>query len=371
MAIVVYNGQLNQNEIYAAQFNQIISQLTFGDMIKGPMFELVNQARVDGSMYGDTKTYNSTNISTTSEWGNDAEATKLLEIDRQEDVSTQAISLDVFRQIRLTVDNYLSKRAFMDEGAFQQFQSVLLGTIKDTRDVYDATTYNAYIGTHKSDIPAQNINVDLTAATEGLTGEEKARVRVQTVAKAIADVQSKLEYLDTEMTNQYGYERARDMNDFMVVWNADYVNEFTKVGVPYNSSFHPDVSGAIPSFGKYKLPSFCFGDINTTKKTGDGSTIYSLKEQVVSKSDGSTPSHVWATQAIPNGLDAPANTSYTVNKKVICKIYKKGAVPYMSAFETATDFFNPRSLTETHYLTFGRNTLEALYESPYITLTEV
>lgn len=366
MAITTYGGQLNQNEIYASQFNQIISQLTFGDMIKGPMFELVNMARVDGSMYGDTKLYTSTNILTTSEWGNDAEAMNLLELDRQDEVSTQALTLDVFRQIRLTVDNYLSKRMFMDEGAFQQFQSVLLGTIKDTRDVYDATTYNAYLGTHKSDIAAQNISVDLTTATTGLNGEEKARVRAQTIAKALADLETKIEYLSTDISNQYGYERARDFDDFVVVWNADYVNEITELDIP--TIFHNE--GLVKKFGEYKLPSFCFGDINTAGKAGDGSTVFSLKEQVLEDSK-KKKHHVWATQAIPTDCTAPANTSYTKNAKVICKIYKRGAVPYMSAFETATDFFNPRSLTETHYLTFGRNTIEALYESPYITLTEI
>jgi hypothetical protein len=46
----------------------------------------------------------------------------------------------------------------------------------------------------------------------------------------------------------------------------------------------------------------------------------------------------------------------------------KDSVPYMSGFEVGTSFFNPRSLTETNYLTFGHNTLEYLKDKPFITV---
>jgi hypothetical protein len=41
----------------------------------------------------------------------------------------------------------------------------------------------------------------------------------------------------------------------------------------------------------------------------------------------------------------------------------------MSAFEVGTSFFNARSLTSNHYLTFGHNTLERLVDKPFITVT--
>ena len=43
----------------------------------------------------------------------------------------------------------------------------------------------------------------------------------------------------------------------------------------------------------------------------------------------------------------------------------------MSAFETGTTFFNPRSLTENHYLTFGHNTLKYLKNYPFITVKAI
>ena len=107
--MATFNGQLHPNEIFGALYNMIISQEVFADNIKGS--DLVDQARVDGGLFGDTKLYYSTDALASSAWGNDAEATNLLELHRPEVPECQAIVLDKFRQIRLTVDNYLSKRA--------------------------------------------------------------------------------------------------------------------------------------------------------------------------------------------------------------------------------------------------------------------
>ena len=118
-------GKLGSNEIFGALYNMIISQEVFADNIKGT--DLVDQARVDGGLYGDTKLYYSTDALKSAEWGNDEEATNLLQLYRPETPECQAIVLNKFRQICLTVDDYLSKRAWADEGAFSSFNSVMTG----------------------------------------------------------------------------------------------------------------------------------------------------------------------------------------------------------------------------------------------------
>ena len=70
---------------------------------------------------------------------------------------------------------------------------------------------------------------------------------------------------------------------------------------------------------------------------------------------------------IPAGVEIAAGEGYTVDPDIICKIVVK-LPPFMSAFEVGTSFFNPRSLTENHYLTFGHNTLAALKNYPFVTL---
>jgi len=57
-----YTGKLNANEIFASIFNMLISQQVFADNIKDTKSSLVDAARVDGSMYGDTKLYYATDV---------------------------------------------------------------------------------------------------------------------------------------------------------------------------------------------------------------------------------------------------------------------------------------------------------------------
>ena len=149
---------LNPNEIFASLANMIISQEVFADNL-GKHQTLVDKARVDGSLYGDKKLYYATDVLESHVWGADAEAGNLLALDRPQDPEVQAITLDVFRQIRLTVDNYLTKQAWSSEGAFSSFNSVMLGWMRETKRVYDGTLYNVLIGTNESAIGAQKQTV--------------------------------------------------------------------------------------------------------------------------------------------------------------------------------------------------------------------
>ena len=358
--MATFTGKLNSNEIFASLFNMIISQQVFADNIKGTGSSILDSARVDGSMSGDTKLYYSTDVLQSYEWGNDAEAENLLKLYRPKAPEVQSITLDVFRQIPLTVDNYLSKRAWGSESSFSEFNSVMLGWIRNTKKVYDATTYNAFIGTAKSSKAAENISVDVTTAVTGLTGEEKARVEAQTIAEAIAKLMSRLKDMSRDY-NDYGYMRSYEMDDLLFVFNEDAIAKIEKRDLP--TIFHKDI---IEQMGKSSLPARFFGDVNSGATKGDGVKVRSLIEQTIGSN------HYFAGDLIATSDTAPAGKSYTVNDKVLFKVIHKGpaSVPYMSAFEVGTSFFNPKSLTETHYLTWGHNTLEYLKEFPYITVVQ-
>ena len=56
--------------------------------------------------------------------------------------------------------------------------------------------------------------------------------------------------------------------------------------------------------------------------------------------------------------------------KVIAIVTTADVVPFMSAFEVQTNFFNPKSLTENNYLTWGHNTLERLLDRPFVHIRE-
>ena len=120
-----FTGTLRHNEIFSAIYNMIISQQVFADNIAGTNSKLVDEAKVDGTLYGDTKLYYATDCLQSKEWGNDAEATNLLALHRPKAPEVQALMISNFRQISLTLDNYLSKRAFSTIDAFSQFNSVM------------------------------------------------------------------------------------------------------------------------------------------------------------------------------------------------------------------------------------------------------
>ena len=358
-----YNGQLNTNEIFSAIYNMIISQQVFANNIKGTKSSLVDAARVDGTLYGDTKLYYSTDVLKSAPWGNDAEAVNLLALHRPKAPSVQAVTLDKFRQISLTVDNYLSKRAFSTENAFSEFNSVMLGWIRDTKKVYDSTTYNAFLGTEETTEGKQDVSVQLIA---GDTAEETNRLQAQKVAQTMADILVDLEDV-TRDYNDYGYLRSYTADDFRFVWNSAWVNQIRKVDLP--TIFHKDM---IDKFAEYTLPARYFGKVNGTSVTNsDGITIRSLIEQDVVDGDGQTY-HLFAGDIIPEDVnladgDTIVYPSYTEDSTIAFKIVHKQSIPYMSAFEVGTSFFNPKSLTENHYLTFGHNTLVHLKEFPLIT----
>lgn len=374
-----YAGRLNANEIFASIFNMIISQQVFADNIKDTKSSLVDAARVDGSMYGDTKLYYATDVLRSYAWGGDAEAANLLALDRPEDPKCQAITLDVFRQIRLTVDNYLTKRAWSTENAFNEFNSVMLGWIRDTKKVYDSTTYNAFIGTYETAEGKQTQTVVLP--TDDTNQEAENRLQAQAIATKVADILVDLEDVSREY-NDYENLRSYSADDFRYVWNAAFVNKIRKLDLP--TIFHKDF---IDKFAEYTLPARYFGKIGGAGTEGeviaDGLTIRSLVEQDVTLTTpyvfkGQTISsgskfHVFAGDIIPNGVivATPGGVQvpyYTEDSSIVCKIIHKSAVPYMSGFEAGTSFFNPRSLTENHYLTFAHNTIEALHDKPFITL---
>lgn len=353
-----FSGQLNSNEIFSALYNMIISQQVFADNIKGTNSALVDSARVDGSLNGDTKLFYSTDVLRSHAWGNDNEATNLLALDRPNAPQVQSITLNVFRQIRLTTDQYLSKRAWADEGTFQNFTSVMMGWIKETKRVYDSTLYNSYIGTAKGSSNTATYNIPVGDITE--TGEDKRRLEAQMIAQYLADLMVNMTDISRDF-NDYKQLRSYDKSEIRIVWNSKWLNKITKLDLP--TIFHKD--GLLEGLNKDVLPSRYFGNINTSAGSVTTNTnVRSLYEADYTDSS-SVKHHIFAGDLLPNNVSYLANTTYTEDDTIICKVMTK-LPPYMSAFEVATSFFNPRSLTENNYLTFGHNTLEYLKAFPLV-----
>ena len=402
---------LNPNEIFGSIGNMIISQQVFADNL-GKHQTLVDKARVDGGLFGDKKLYYATDVLKSHAWGNDSEAANLLSLDRPGAPLVQDITLDIFRQIRLTVDNYLSKRAWSNEGAFSEFNSIMLGWMRETKRVYDGTLYNCFIGateaagsyvdengsTITNAQNAQTVSIDLGTGSGhplyNLTGVEKEQMEAMLIAQGLADLFVKMgDY--SRAFNDYGLLRSYANEAIKVIWNADFVNKIRKVDLP--TIFHKE--GLVDKFEEDVLPARYFGqcidnatklaaisaETPTTGKPIDSDTgaytpgsnhangcIRSMVEKEVTVS--SVAYHVFPGDEIPAGATVAASSAdfllgevYIEKADVICKVLVK-LPPIMSAFEVGTSFFNPRSLTENHYLTWGHNTLEYLKNYPFITV---
>lgn len=376
---------LTANEIFTTLANMFISQQVFADNL-GKHQTLVDKARVDGSMYGDTKLYYSTDVLESHEWTGDLEASNLLALDRPKDPEVQAIKLDVFRQIRLTVDNYLTKRGFSTEGAFGEFNSVMLGWLRETKRVYDGTLYNTFIGTDETSTGKQQLTIT-TNADGNSTGEN--------IARGMADLFTDMGDYTTDY-NDYGHLRSYSEDQIKVIWNSKYVNAVKKIDLP--SIFHDDALQSI--FVGDVLPQKYFGIPLTATNISTYSASTPTAGKPIDSDDGAyTPGtnhangcvraiyeakvtvggntyHVFPGQEIPAGATVKASgdfelgTVYIEDATIICKVLVK-LPPIMSSFEAGTVFFNGRSLTENHYLTYGHNSLAHLKNYPMVTIRAV
>lgn len=374
--MATFNGQLNFNKVFAALYNMITSQEVLSDNISETKSTLADMSRVDGSMYGDTRLYYSTDILGSIEWTGDDEAQNLLELHRPAAPEVQAIELDKFRMIPLTVDSYLSKQAFSTEGAFDAFNSQMLATMRDTKRVYDATLFNTFVGTTSSLEGKQNVIINTGAEPAGDSDAEIEaynRLYAERIAKGMADLLVDVEDISRDY-NDYGNLRSFNADDLVFVWNADVVNKIRKIDLPtiFNKA------DLVDKFAEHTLPARYFGNVNMTEGTTSGTniTVRSLVEKDYNTVKPSNPAydpkkHVFPGDLLPDNTAYAAYETYGEDPSIVCKVYHKRSVPFMTGFETGTEFFNPRSLTQTHYLIWGYNTLEYLKNYPFITVKAV
>ena len=405
MPIITTGISLNQNTITAALYNMIISQRVFDSGVAST--ELADKFKVDGTLFGDTKLYYSFDIGSPENWLNDAEAGDLLKLNRNKSGKIQSIQMGIYKIISITIDQYLSKQAFMREGSFAEFTAFLTGSLRKIKRVYDRSLINSKLGTLVGSTDACKITV---TTPQGATAEEENRLEAQALAQRFEILRAELEDNSRDY-NYFGYLRSYPADEFIAVWNVDVKSRITKVDVP--TIFHKDINEN-GGFKEYVLPKKWFGTqganetvtIATAKAAGKDLRILESGWYNVVPSEGTaitkvdkpdTPTgtpltsgtiFLWAGDVVPSAstvytdavrgctVTTTATTingllTYEVDSTVACVIVHKDALPYMSGFETGTEFWNARSLTSNHYLIFGHNELEFLEEYPRIKIKVV
>lgn len=295
--------------------------------------------------------------------------------------------------IYITTDQYLSKQAFMAEGTFAEYTSFLTGSLRKIKRVYDRSLINNKIGTLEPSTP----RCDITIATpSGSTQEETNRLEAQTIASNLVVLKADLEDNNRDF-NKLGYLRSYSPSDLIAVWNVKIHAKITKLDLP--SIFHNEI-GYDGGFKQYDLPAKWFGVQGTTTLTlptvapanPDAVThrilingwydVSGTSVELVQKPNENAI-FLWAGDSVPYtgqvytdhvrrvevtvaSTTIPAEYYYTVDPTIAFVLIHKSALPFMSGFETGTEFFNGRSLTSTNYLIFGHNNLEFLEEYPRI-----
>lgn len=389
MAFPVTEIKLAQNTITQALFNMIISQQVFDNKVAST--ELADRFRVDGTLFGDTKLYHSFDIGSPEDWLNDEEAQDLLKLNRNKSGVTQSITMGIYKIIYITTDQYLSKQAFMKDGTFAEYISFLTGSLRKIKRVYDRALINSKIGT----LTPSTTRCDIKIVTpKGATVEETNRLEAQTIASKLVVLKADLEDNNRDF-NKLNYLRSYPASELMAIWNVEKHAKITKLDLP--TIFHNDINEG-GGFKEYDLPAKWFGVPATADLTLPSSAPTTIKNRILESgwydvSSATTISleekptaktvYLWAGDEVPykgqvykdyvRGISVTVTAStlpkqyyYVVDDSIAFMLVHSSSLPFMSGFETGTEFWNARSLTTTNYLIFGHNNLEYLEEYPRI-----
>lgn len=365
--------QLNPNMHYLALSNMIINLRLYDyNVAKTTLSDMLKE---DVGLFGDKVVKRAQDILGSYEWQGDDEAARLLQVNRNKTQKEQVLTISKFRQCNVSTDKYLSKQAWEDASAFSDFSSQLIEGLQKEKKVHDEGIVRTFVGTAVSSQVGGNIEIEKPTAGANDTQESINRLTAQKVAKAFADLKVDMED-NTRDYNDYGYINAVNFDDLIIVYNADVYNDILYTDLP--TIFHNDNIKPKATFvaqGRY------FGTVNAgeatgntaTRATADGRTVAGKGQNGAIRSLGEQDINnvnYKPADAIANGVKAPAGSTYTQKSdKVIAKVFTKEAVPFLSAFDVGTQFTNPRSLTETNFLTWGYAPLELIKAQPFVTIS--
>lgn len=368
-----FTGQLNSNEIYNALFNvRILFQKLAPNTVKRD--EIVSLLDKATGMYGDTGIVQGMDIQGTYDFGMDAEAPKLLAINRNKTQKIEKFVINKWRQTDVTNDAYISKRAFLDEGSFALFNGYIVGTLSKAMDAFESGFVKTGVGTYTSPVAACTVNVKMPAA-DGTEATE--RIRAAKIKKAILDL--KADMMDNQRKyNGYGFYSSYNWDDFTPVFSTEYINEINALALysTFNEEYIKEASG-----GRQWTPKWFGTPLTENGTTGaDNTTIYSLVETnsdettnfpLTSEQLAAGVYRIFPGDLLPSNFDYFANEAYTVNTKVIGKVFAPEYVYYITGYEQGESFYNPRSATTNHYLRKGFSDVQVSKFVPFITLVEV
>lgn len=347
----IFNGTLAANKVFATQFNQKISEQVFPTGVSD-LDGLYASRKVDGTMFGDYKTYTATDALASYEFdGTDTPGSyNLLTVKRPPAPKTYVIRMGEYRQIPVTIDSYFTKQMWMGPDAFNDFNGVILGWLQKTKDVYEHTKFNTDL-ILSGMASAKALGTIALAAPSGISGYDLLKWRGQELFRVLDDMVSELSEPSRDY-NDAGFLRNYTSEDFDIVIPKGIMSSVSKHDIPF--LFEKDSKLSVKEVHwKY------FGALNAASGTTSASntTIRAFVE-----GDWGSK-HLFPGDLLPNSTAYDANTTYTatytarpsINTAFNILLMHKQDYPIMSAFADGSSFANARRLDSNHYLTFGHN----------------
>src|SRR5690554_1681053 len=335
---------LNTNFVFGTLSNMIISTQVFSDGI-GELGGVYSNRKVDGTLYGDTKRYISTDALRSYPWDgtDDTGGYNLLTIKRPPAPVEQTLVIDQFRQVPVTIDDYLTKQAFADEGSFSAFNGVVLGWLSTTKRVYEHTKFTTDIIVSGLSGATAFPDIDLSAPAD-IEGYDLLKWRAQELYKQLEDNVKELSEPSRDY-NDNGFLRTYKMADFDIIAPLGVLSSVRKHDLPflYNQDDKPLFKEV---HWKY------FGTINDSGGT-TAETNTNVRSLIETDYDDV---HVFPGDLLPDDTAYDANETYTcdytarpsLNDEVTLLLVHKKDFPIMSAFTVGTSFFNARRLDINH-----------------------
>ena len=363
-----FNGQLNTGIVYNSLYNAIIAIYQIKQHFTDS-YSLVDRFRKEGSEYGDQLVYLTLDSIPVHDWTNDGEAANLLSLDRNKKQHEEKITLNIFKQIRLTTDAYMqTKQLWTSENGFSRFASLLLQTMENAKKVYEIKTFDVFAGTVQTTTGSQFATWDLETGGPDATNDPEGAARWY--GMKLAENLSNLMYdlRDVRRTwNDIGYEASYDIDEFQLLLPASVANKFKYNSLPtiYNN-------GPLKELFEdaYVLPDIYFGEIVKVKGTeikADGTNDRFLYSQFLNSVFYNAGDLIPKDTVIASTTEIVVPAYRPVNS-ILLKLIHKEDCPYMSAYNVRSQFYNARSHTTNNYLTFAHNTLEHIGIFPLITV---
>lgn len=375
-----FNGILNVNEVFSTLHNAIIKEVVrYPELANN--YNFINMFKEEGSKFGDTVTYTSMDVLRSREWEGDNEAMNLLALERPEDPNVQAITINKYRIVKTSTDSYLSARAWGTETAFSAFTGVIKSLVGKTKELYETTMLNCFLGCMEGDAEKSGDTVELAQIEADELTADAQRLKAQKIGETLANLFVDMKDYNRDY-NSYGYMRAYNEDDIVVIWNSEWINTIQKNSLPtiFNAQ------GLIDKFKQHVLPAKYFGDVvddisghtgltlesNGKIKIGSGYSgpqLVTMEEITVYDVDGKTIlRHYFPGEKLSLNDEFVPGTAYIPNKKIICKVITKDSVKYMAGFTVSHEFQNPQALTTSNMLIWAYAEPTLMLDQPCFTL---